>query len=79
MIGYLTFNDSLIRAFQSRPVSRVRRATLAQPSEFSLAPKLADYFADGDVIAIKGELDRPIAGLAIDSRRVAPGQVFFAL
>ncbi len=79
MIGYLTFNDSLIRAFQSRPVSRVRRQPLADHRVFLQAPKLADYFADSDVIAVKGELDRRISGIAIDSRRVAPGNVFFAL
>lgn len=80
MIGYLTFNDPLVHALQARPA--IRRAACAKfpQARFApTAPSLADYFADGDVIAIKGELDRPIAGLAIDCRRVSPGTVYFAL
>ncbi|HEX2861860.1 MAG TPA: UDP-N-acetylmuramoyl-L-alanyl-D-glutamate--2,6-diaminopimelate ligase [Lacunisphaera sp.] len=44
-----------------------------------MAPKLSDYFQDGDIRASKGDLDRPISGLAMDSRRVMPGNLFFAL
>jgi UDP-N-acetylmuramoyl-L-alanyl-D-glutamate--2,6-diaminopimelate ligase len=44
-----------------------------------MAPKLSDYFQDGDFVASKGDLDRPISGLAMDSRRVMPGNLFFAL
>ncbi|HVU36599.1 MAG TPA: UDP-N-acetylmuramoyl-L-alanyl-D-glutamate--2,6-diaminopimelate ligase [Opitutaceae bacterium] len=44
-----------------------------------MAPKLSDYFRDEDLIAVKGSLDRPISGLALDSRRVVPGNLFFAL
>ncbi|MCX6951439.1 MAG: UDP-N-acetylmuramoyl-L-alanyl-D-glutamate--2,6-diaminopimelate ligase, partial [Verrucomicrobia bacterium] len=79
MIGYLTQNYSLVHAFQSRPARRTRRETLAVNRVFKTAPKLADYFRDAEIVAVKGELDRPISGLAIDSRRVAPGNLFFAL
>ncbi|OYU98507.1 MAG: hypothetical protein CFE26_27465, partial [Verrucomicrobiales bacterium VVV1] len=44
-----------------------------------MAPKLSDYFGDGEILATKGSLDRPISGLVIDSRRVVPGNLFFAL
>jgi UDP-N-acetylmuramoyl-L-alanyl-D-glutamate--2,6-diaminopimelate ligase len=44
-----------------------------------MAPKLSDYFHDGEIIATKGSLDRPISGLALDSRRVVPGMLYFAL
>src|SRR3954464_355416 len=46
---------------------------------FKMAPKLSDYFHDDEIVAAKGPLDRPISGLAIDSRRVVPGTLFFAL
>lgn len=79
MIGYLTQNYSLIHAFQPRPARRTRRESLAISRVFKTAPKLADYFRENEIVAVKGELDRPISGLAIDSRRVAPGNLFFAL
>ncbi len=79
MIGYLTFNSALIHAFNPRPVRRTHRETLARNRIFKTAPKLSDYLRDAEIVAVKGELDRPISGLAIDSRRVAPGNVFFAL
>ncbi|MEO7599394.1 MAG: UDP-N-acetylmuramoyl-L-alanyl-D-glutamate--2,6-diaminopimelate ligase [Opitutus sp.] len=44
-----------------------------------MAPKLSDYFGDGEILAVKGSLDRPISGLVLDSRRVVPGTLFFAL
>ena len=79
MIGYLTSNASLIHAFSPRPERRTRRETLALNRVFKMAPKLSDYFSDGEILAVKGGLDRPISGLAIDSRRVVPGNLFFAL
>jgi UDP-N-acetylmuramoyl-L-alanyl-D-glutamate--2,6-diaminopimelate ligase len=44
-----------------------------------MTSKLFDYFGDGEILAVKGGLDRPISGLAMDSRRVVPGDLFFAL
>lgn len=79
MIGYLTANHPLIRAFQSRPTQRVRRASLADQRVFLAAPTLADYFQEHEILVVKGELDRRISGLACDSRRVVSGNVFFAL
>jgi len=79
MIGYLTSNSALIHAFSPRPASRTRRETLALNRVFKMAPKLSDYFPDGEILAQKGGLDRPISGLAIDSRRVVPGNLFFAI
>jgi UDP-N-acetylmuramoyl-L-alanyl-D-glutamate--2,6-diaminopimelate ligase len=79
VIGYLTSDYSLIHAFQPRPVQRTRRESVAINRVFKMAPKLSDYFPDDEIIAVKGPLDRPISSLALDSRRVAPGALFFAL
>ena len=80
MIGYLTQNYSLIHAFaEPAPAHRTRREALATSRIFKMAPKLSDYFHDGEILAVKGSLDRPISGLVIDSRRVVPGTLFFAL
>lgn len=79
MIGYLTSDYSLIHAFQPRPVRRTRRESVAINRVFKMAPKLSDYFPDAEIVAVKGPLDRPISSLSLDSRRVAPGALFFAL
>ena len=79
MIGYLAQNYSLIHAFSPAPVRRSRRETLATNRIIKMAPQLSDYFHDGEIVAVKGALDRPISGLGIDSRRVVPGPLFFAL
>ena len=79
MIGYLTQNHALIHAFQTRPVGRARKADTISQRIFKMAPKLSDYFPESDVVALRGTLDRPISGLAMDSRRVVPGNLFFAL
>jgi len=79
VIGYLTQNYALIHAFGPRPVTRTRRDSLAHSRIFKMAPKLSDCFADGEILAAKGPLDRPISGLVHDSRRVVPGNLFFAL
>ena len=77
MIGYLTQNYPLIHAFQ--PSRRTRPEALAATRIFKMAPKLSDYFHENEILAVKGALDRPISGLVIDSRRVVPGTLFFAL
>jgi UDP-N-acetylmuramoyl-L-alanyl-D-glutamate--2,6-diaminopimelate ligase len=77
VIGYLAQNYSLIHAFQ--PTRRTRHEALAATRIFKMAPKLSDYFRDSEILAVKGTLDRPISGLVLDSRRVVPGTLFFAL
>jgi len=79
MIGYLSSNHALIAAFAPRPARRTRVETLAINRVFKKAPKLSDYFGEGEILATKGSLERPISGIAMDSRRVSPGNVFFAL
>jgi len=44
-----------------------------------LAPKLSDLLKPDEIQAHKGSLDCAISGLVMDSRRVVPGAVFFAL
>ncbi len=84
MIGYLTQNHGLIQAFtqQPRAVSAAagkRRARSTSNRVFKMAPQLSDLFPEGEVLAVRGELARPISGIVMDSRRVVPGNVFFAL
>ncbi len=77
MNGYLTSNHALIHAFRAR--SRPVFSAPGGPDIFQMAPQLADYFRADTFLAVKGRLDRPISGLALDSRRVVPGSLFFAL
>jgi UDP-N-acetylmuramoyl-L-alanyl-D-glutamate--2,6-diaminopimelate ligase len=81
MIGYLTQNHALIHAFQQPRVAASGRRSSDNVSNrvFKMAPKLSDYFSENEAIAVKGSLDRPISGLVMDSRRVVPGTLFFAL
>jgi len=79
VIGYLTQNYPLIHAFAPRPAARSRQENLVRNRVFKMAPKLSDYFGAGEILAVKGSLDRPISGLVLDSRRVVPGTLFFAL
>lgn len=77
MIGYLTLDHALIQA--CTPVRRTRREVLAHRRFIRMAPRLSDYFREGEILSSKGDLDTPISGLVLDSRRVVPGSVFFAL
>jgi len=79
VIGYLTQNHPLIHAFTSRPVQRTRQEAKLRSRVFKMAPKLSDFLPADEIIAVKGDVDRPISGLVMDSRRVVPGTVFFAL
>jgi UDP-N-acetylmuramoyl-L-alanyl-D-glutamate--2,6-diaminopimelate ligase len=79
VIGYLVNNYPLIHAFQTRPLGRTRKEVKFVSNIFRMAPKLQDLFEDGELLAVKGALDRPISGLVMDSRRVVPGNLFFAL
>jgi UDP-N-acetylmuramoyl-L-alanyl-D-glutamate--2,6-diaminopimelate ligase len=79
VIGYLASNHPLIHAFQSRPLGRTRKEAKLVSNIFRMAPKLQELFEDGELLAVKGALDRPISGLVMDSRRVVPGNLFFAL
>ena len=80
MIGYLVQDHALVRAFRDRPKAQRRtREFLEYNRAFKMAPILSDYIKDGEALAIKGSLERPISGLVMDSRRVVPGNLFFAL
>jgi len=79
VIGYLTPNWPLVAAFRSLPPARAASSRRLSQRIFKMAPKISDYFPDGEIKASKGDLDRPISGLAMDSRRVLPGNLFFAL
>ncbi|RRJ95754.1 UDP-N-acetylmuramoyl-L-alanyl-D-glutamate--2,6-diaminopimelate ligase [Opitutaceae bacterium TAV4] len=61
-----------------RPPSR-HPAHRTPHTAITMAPHLSDLFIEDEVLSIRGELHRPISGLVMDSRRVVPGNVFFAL
>jgi UDP-N-acetylmuramoyl-L-alanyl-D-glutamate--2,6-diaminopimelate ligase len=79
VIGYLVPDYPLVAAFRSLPVPRTRRPSRVQRRVFKMAPKLPDYLPEEEILSSRGDLDRPVSGLAIDSRRVLPGNLFFAL
>ena len=95
MTGYLLQNYALIRAFAAGggsvdhappPASRRgagpaprRRTPSPLQRAFPMAPLLSDLLAPDEIAASRGPLDRAISGLVMDSRRVVPGNVFFAL
>jgi UDP-N-acetylmuramoyl-L-alanyl-D-glutamate--2,6-diaminopimelate ligase len=80
MIGYLPRDHALIHAFaRLAPASRAPRAAAAAPKGFRQVPRLSDYLCGGEIRAAKGPRERAISGLAVDSRRVGPGMLFFAL
>ena len=79
MIGYLAQNHPLIDAFRVREFGRGEKRAMVEERLIKMAPKLSDYLRDDEIVASKGSLDRPISGLVMDSRRVVPGNVFFAL
>jgi UDP-N-acetylmuramoyl-L-alanyl-D-glutamate--2,6-diaminopimelate ligase len=79
VIAYLPQNHLLIHAFRSRPGGLSCGRRQPRPRIFKMAPKLQDYFPGDEIVAVKGDLDRPISGLTMDSRRVVPGNLFFAL
>jgi len=79
VIGYLVQNPALARAFRDRPLHRGTADYVEYNRAFKMAPKLSDYIEPGEILALKGSLERPISGLVMDSRRVVPGNLFFAV
>ena len=79
MIGYLAQDHALVRAFRNRPLHRRTGEYLEFNRALKMAPILSDYISEGEILAAKGRLDCPISGLVMDSRRVVPGNLFFAL
>lgn len=79
MIGYLPQNPSLNHAFKPQLSRGINRTTSSPRRAYKMAPKLSDYFRDDEIVSLRGSLDRPITGLVMDSRRVVPGTLFFAL
>jgi UDP-N-acetylmuramoyl-L-alanyl-D-glutamate--2,6-diaminopimelate ligase len=59
--------------------ARARFATSGRARPSPMAPSLTDLLSEDTLLAMKGPLDRPVTALALDSRRVVPGNVFFAL
>ena len=75
MIGYLATNLPLLEALGPAAHGRRRSAAPAAGREL---PRLGELL-EGAVVAAKGSLDRPVAGLATDFRRVVPGTAYFSL
>jgi UDP-N-acetylmuramoyl-L-alanyl-D-glutamate--2,6-diaminopimelate ligase len=79
VIAYLTHDYPLIHAFRRAPRGSSATDRRLRRRLFQMAPTLHEYFRDDEVIAVRGGLDRPISGITLDSRRVVPGNLFFAL
>jgi UDP-N-acetylmuramoyl-L-alanyl-D-glutamate--2,6-diaminopimelate ligase len=79
VIGYLVQDNALVQAFRDRPLRRRTVHYREYNRAFKMAPILSDYIAENETLAVKGSLERPISGLVMDSRRVVPGNLFFAL
>jgi len=80
VIGYLSSNHELVQAFRTyRFRGGAGGGAGPQSRLFRTAVKLSELFPPGDTLAVHGPLDRPISGIVMDSRRVAPGNLFFAL
>jgi UDP-N-acetylmuramoyl-L-alanyl-D-glutamate--2,6-diaminopimelate ligase len=75
VIGYLATNLPLLEALGPAAHGRRRSAAPAAGREL---PRLGELL-EGAVVAAKGSLDRPVAGLATDFRRVVPGTAYFSL
>jgi len=79
VIGYLVQDHALVRAFRNRPLHRRTGEYVESNRAFKMAPILSDFISEGEILAAKGRLDCLISGLVMDSRRVVPGNLFFAL
>ncbi len=79
MIGYLPSGTPLINTFKPQLTRGKKRAPSQKRHAFKMASKLSDYFQDDEIVSLRGSLDRQITGLVMDSRRVVPGVLFFAL
>jgi UDP-N-acetylmuramoyl-L-alanyl-D-glutamate--2,6-diaminopimelate ligase len=77
--GYLVQDHALVRAFRNRPLRRRAGEYLEIDRALKMAPLLSSYLNEDEILAAKGVLERPISGLVMDSRRVVPGNLFFAL
>jgi UDP-N-acetylmuramoyl-L-alanyl-D-glutamate--2,6-diaminopimelate ligase len=81
VIGYVTPDYELVHAFRAHRWCRTPSRVAPRPASriFQTAVKLSELFREGETVAVRGPLDRPISGIVMDSRRVAPGNLFFAL
>ena len=78
MISYLV-PPSRVRRLQRDPADRARASSAWTGPVLGARVRLADLLRVDEMLAVRGSLARPVSGLAIDSRRVTPGDVFFAL
>ena len=73
MTGHLATDSS------AAPTRDSRLPAFPKARPHSMDTPLSALFFDGEIIAVHGSLDRAITGIVMDSRRVVPGNVFFAL
>ncbi len=78
MISYL-LPPARMRRTQRDAAGRPRASSTWTGPVLRSGVRLADLLRVDEILAVRGALSRSVSGLAIDSRRVAPGEVFFAL
>jgi UDP-N-acetylmuramoyl-L-alanyl-D-glutamate--2,6-diaminopimelate ligase len=82
MIGYLTSQQQQLHAARRVPaVAAKARAGDADVTARIFVPgrRLGEFLREADIADHRGSLDRVITGVVADSRRVEPGNLFFAL
>jgi UDP-N-acetylmuramoyl-L-alanyl-D-glutamate--2,6-diaminopimelate ligase len=63
VIGYLVAETMRWCAHSATgPCAAARREYLEYNRAFKMAPILSDYINEGEILALKGSLDRPISG-----------------
>jgi UDP-N-acetylmuramoyl-L-alanyl-D-glutamate--2,6-diaminopimelate ligase len=78
VIGYLVQPRAALFSLPT-PARRTRLEPKLRRRLFPMVPNLSTLLDGDEILAVKGSLERPVSGLALDSRRVVPGTVFFAL
>jgi UDP-N-acetylmuramoyl-L-alanyl-D-glutamate--2,6-diaminopimelate ligase len=79
MIEYINTDSSVSSSRNYGILERSRSIIRRRKKRHSMAKTLADIFSNIEILNHKGDLDKGVNNLVIDSRRVVPGSVYFAL
>ena len=79
MIEYINTDSSVSSSRNYGILERSRRIIRRHKKRQPMAKTLADIFSGTEILNHKGDLNKEINNLVIDSRRVTSGSVYFAL